>query len=137
MNQKHGIENFRQGFERSFLPDAMESVQEPAYAFENSVAKRKMPKSTRFIHLYNDPLSSLGKADASENPAKREKIPLTSNAKDMVLASMWDQDYYQNNNIKLEQSDDQEASEDLNIKLEQSDNQEASENLNIKQEEQG
>ena len=99
--------------------------------------KRKMPKSTRFQHLYNDPLSSLGKADASENPAKREKIPLNSNAKDMVLASMWDQDYYENNNFKLEQSDDQEASEDLNIKLEQSDDQEASENLNIKQEEQG
>ena len=134
MNQKHGIENFRQGFERSFLPDAMESVQEPAYAFENSVAKRKMPKSTRFIHLYNDPLSSLGKANASENPAKREKIPLTSNAKDMILATMWDQDYYQNNNIKLEQCDNQEASEDLNIKLEQSDKQEASEDLNIKEE---
>ena len=95
MNQKHGIENFRQGFKRSFLPDA------------------------------------------SENPAKKEKVPVSSFAKDMVLASMWDQDYYRNNNIKLEQSDDQEASEDLNIKLEQSDDQEASENSNIKQEEQG
>ena len=92
MNQKHGIENFRQGFERSFLPDA------------------------------------------SENPAKKEKVPISSFAKDMVLASMWDQNYYKNNNIKHEQSDDQEASEDLNIKLEQSDKQEASKDLNIKEE---
>ena len=120
----------------SYLPIQVlkTSSQEPAYAFENSVAKRKMPKITRFQHLYNDPLSSLGKANASENPAKREKIPLTSNAKDMILATMWDQDYYQNNNIKLEQCDNQEASEDLNIKLEQSDKQEASEDLNIKEE---
>ena len=55
--------------------------------------------------------------DASENPAKKEKVPISSFAKVMVPASMWDQDYYENN-IKLEQSDDLEASEDLNIKQE-------------------
>jgi hypothetical protein len=59
--------------------------------------------------------------DASENPAKKEKVPISSFAKDMVLAStsMWDQDYYETNNIKIEQSDDQEAIENLNIKQEE------------------
>ena len=75
MNQKHGIENFRQFYKRSFLPDA------------------------------------------SENPAKREKVPKTAFENDMVLVPKLDQNYY--NNIKLEQSDDQEVSEDLNIKQEQ------------------
>ena len=81
MNQKHGIENFRQGFERSFLPDAMESVQEPAYAFENSVAKRKMPKSTRFQHLYNDPLSSWGKPEDFGNDNAKIRVKAEFNIK--------------------------------------------------------
>ena len=57
----------------SYLPIQVlkTSSQEPAYAFENSVAKRKMPKITRFQHLYNDPLSSLGKPeDFGNNNAK-------------------------------------------------------------------
>ena len=92
MSQKHGIENFRQFYKRSFLPVA------------------------------------------SEDPAKREKVPKTPFENDMVLVPMLDQDYY--DNIKLEQSDDQEVSEDLNTKLEQSDDQEVSEDLKIKQEQQ-
>merc|ERR1711971_302433 len=68
MEQKHQLKNFNQLLKRSFLvPNAQGPVQEPAYAFENSVAKRKMPKSTRFQHLYNDPLSSLGKPEDSGN----------------------------------------------------------------------
>ena len=71
MEQKHQLKNFNQLLKRSYLPDVQGSVQEPAYAFENSVAKRKMPKSTRFQHLYNDPLSSLGKPeDFGNNNAK-------------------------------------------------------------------
>ena len=71
MDQKHQLKNFNQLLKRSYLPDAQGSVQEPAYAFETSVAKRKMPKSTRFKHLYNDPLSSLGKPeDFGNNNAK-------------------------------------------------------------------
>ena len=83
MNQKHGIENFRQGFERSFLPDAKGSVrvQEPAYAFENSVAKRKMPKSTRFQHLYNDPLSSWGKPEDFGNDNAKIRVKAEFNIK--------------------------------------------------------
>ena len=62
MDQKHQLKNFNQLLKRSYLPDAQGSVQEPEYASENSVAKRKMTKSTRFKHLYNDPLS-LGKPE--------------------------------------------------------------------------
>ena len=70
MEQKHQLKNFNQLLKRSFIvPNAQGSVQEPAYASENIVAKRKLPKSTRFKHLYNDPLS-LGKlGDFSNNNA--------------------------------------------------------------------
>ena len=68
MEQKHQLKNFNQLLKRSFIvSNAQGSVQEPAYASENIVAKRKLPKSTRFKHLYNDPLS-LGKlGDFSNN----------------------------------------------------------------------
>ena len=70
MEQKHQLKNFNQLLKRSFIvSNAQGSVQEPAYASENIVAKRKLPKSTRFKHLYNDPLS-LGKlGDFSNNNA--------------------------------------------------------------------
>ena len=70
MEQKHQLKNFNQLLKRSFIvSNAQGSVQEPAYASENIVAKRKFPKSTRFKHLYNDPLS-LGKlGDFSNNNA--------------------------------------------------------------------
>ena len=51
MEQKHQLKNFNQLLKRSYLPGAQGSVQEPEYASENSVAKRKMPKSTRFEQL--------------------------------------------------------------------------------------
>ena len=63
MEQKHQLKNFNQLLKSSFLvPNAQGPIQEPTHASENSVAKRKMPKSTRFKHLYNDPLS-LGKPE--------------------------------------------------------------------------
>ena len=62
MEQKHQLKNFNQLLKRSYIPDAQGTVEEPAYASENSVAKRKMQQSTRFKHLYNDPLS-LGKPE--------------------------------------------------------------------------
>ena len=70
MEQKHQLKNFNQLLKRSFIvSNAQGSVQEPVYASENIVAKRKFPKSTRFKHLYNDPLS-LGKlGDFSNNNA--------------------------------------------------------------------
>ena len=70
MEQKHQLKNFNQLLKRSFIvSNAQGSVQEPAYASENIVATRKLPKSTRFKHLYNDPLS-LGKlGDFSNNDA--------------------------------------------------------------------
>ena len=70
MEQKHQLKNFNQLLKRSFIvPNAQGSIQEPAYSSENFVAKRKLPKSTRFKHLYNDPLS-LGKlGDFSNNNA--------------------------------------------------------------------
>ena len=72
MEQKHQLKNFNHLLKRSFLvPNAQGPIQEPTHASENSVAKRKMPKSTRFKHLYNDPLSSLGKPeDFGNNNAK-------------------------------------------------------------------
>ena len=74
MEQKHQLKNFNQLLKRSFIvSNAQGSVQEPAYASENIVAKRKLPKSTRFKHLYNDPLS-LGKlGDFSNNNANIKK----------------------------------------------------------------
>merc|ERR1711971_493815 len=69
MEQKHQLKNFNQLLKRSYLPDAQGSVQEPEYASENSVAKRKMPKSTRFKHLYNDPLSLGEPVDFGNNNA--------------------------------------------------------------------
>ena len=69
MEQKHQLKNFNQLLKRSYLPDAQGSVQEPADATENSVAKRKMPKSTRFKHLYNDPLSLEKPEDFGNNNA--------------------------------------------------------------------
>ena len=81
MDQKHQLKNFNQLLKRSYLPDAQGSVQEPAYAFENSVAKRKMPKSTRFQHLYNDPLSSLGKPEDFGNNNAKIKVKAEFNIK--------------------------------------------------------
>ena len=69
MDQKHQLKNFNQLLKRSYLPDAQGSVQEPEYASENSVAKRKMPKSTQFKHLYNDPLSLGEPVDFGNNNA--------------------------------------------------------------------
>ena len=57
MEQKHQLKNFNQLLKRSYLPDAHGSVQEPTHASENSVAKRKMPKSIMFgEQLINGPL---------------------------------------------------------------------------------
>ena len=81
MDQKHQLKNFNQLLKRSYLPDAQGSVQEPAYALENSVAKRKMPKSTRFKHLYNDPLSSLGKPEDFGNNNAKIKVKEEFNIK--------------------------------------------------------
>ena len=81
MDQKHQLKNFNQLLKRSYLPDAQGSVQEPAYASENSVAKRKMPKSTRFQHLYNDPLSSLGKQEDFGNNNAKIKVKAEFNIK--------------------------------------------------------
>ena len=80
-----------------------------------------LDQSTKGFFMFGQGFKRSFLPDASENPAKKEKVPISSNAKDMVLASMWDQDYYENNNVKIEQSDNQEVGENLNIKLEQSD----------------
>ena len=80
-------------------------------------------QSTKGFFMFGQGFKRSFLPDASENPAKKVKVPTSSLAKDMVLAStsMWDQDYYENNNVKIEQSDNQEVGENLNIKLEQSD----------------
>ena len=81
MEQKHQLKNFNQLLKRSFIvPNAQGSVQKPADATENSVAKRKMPKSTRFKHLYNDPLS-LGKPEDFSNNNANIKVKEEFNIK--------------------------------------------------------